>query len=267
MAGELPGAMRIGDVLREARERAGLDLRDASDETKIRLRYLSALEDERWEDLPSPAYAKGFLRTYAQLLGLDGDALTDEYRRQVEGIEAQEAYPLGEGVLERRRRPGEPEGPRFPRWEVVAVIVASLVAALVGIGLLVGGDDSEQGPREKRAGKARPAGKGGGSGGGKAKPEGEVTLSLHAREAVEVCLTSGGRALIDRQVLAAGSRDEFRRPRFSLRFPTGFAPRQIELKLDGVERRLPPADGPAAYDIVAPKRIEAVEPPKKEGCP
>ena len=63
--------MRIGQVLEQARERAGLEITDIEDSTKIRGKYLRALESEDWGELPSSAYAKGFLRTYGQLLGLD----------------------------------------------------------------------------------------------------------------------------------------------------------------------------------------------------
>src|ERR687895_368147 len=112
MASEPGGELRIGNALKEARRRAGLDIRTVEERTKIRTRYLRALESEEWDALPGPAYVKGFLRTYARLLGLDGDALVDEYRRTVEGPQAS-PVPLGEGVLETRRRlrePGMPSG-------------------------------------------------------------------------------------------------------------------------------------------------------------
>jgi cytoskeletal protein RodZ len=69
----------IGPSLREARSRRGLSPADVHKATRIRERYLSALEEERWELLPGDAYAKGFLRTYAEFLGLDGQLYVDEY--------------------------------------------------------------------------------------------------------------------------------------------------------------------------------------------
>src|ERR687891_2295504 len=95
--------MRIGEVLKSARTRQGLDIRTVEEQTKIRIKYLRALEAEEWEVLPNPAYATGFLRTYAQLLGLDGEALVDAYRRQVERGRTDPTF-LGDQVLERRRR-------------------------------------------------------------------------------------------------------------------------------------------------------------------
>ena len=105
----------IGEVLKRTRTRRKIDIRTVEQQTKIRIKYLRALENEEWDVLPGPAYAKGFLRTYAQFLGLDGDALVDEYRRTVEAaLDADRAYLFSEPVLERRRRPGEEPRRRLP---------------------------------------------------------------------------------------------------------------------------------------------------------
>ena len=69
----------IGDSLREARTRRGLSAADVQKGIRIRERYLTALEEEQWELIPGDAYAKGFLRTYAEFLGLDGNLYIDEY--------------------------------------------------------------------------------------------------------------------------------------------------------------------------------------------
>ncbi len=73
----------IGDSLREARTRRGLSSADVQKGIRIRERYLTALEEERWELLPGEAYAKGFLRTYAEFLGLDGNLYIDEYNARI----------------------------------------------------------------------------------------------------------------------------------------------------------------------------------------
>jgi hypothetical protein len=69
----------IGDSLREARQRRSLEFVQAEQVTKIRSKYLRALEDEQFDQLPSPTYVKGFLQTYADYLGLDGQLYVDEY--------------------------------------------------------------------------------------------------------------------------------------------------------------------------------------------
>jgi hypothetical protein len=69
----------IGNSLREARVRRNVELPQAEQVTKIRSKYLRALEEERFELLPSETYVKGFLRTYADYLGLDGQLYVDEF--------------------------------------------------------------------------------------------------------------------------------------------------------------------------------------------
>jgi cytoskeleton protein RodZ len=83
----------IGSSLRTAREHRQLDLPEVERATRIRTRYLAALEDERFDVLPAPAYAKGFLRTYADFLGLDGQRFVDEFNERFVSEELPEAPP------------------------------------------------------------------------------------------------------------------------------------------------------------------------------
>jgi cytoskeleton protein RodZ len=84
----------IGNSLREARLRQGLDFPEIEQGTKIRGKYLRALEDEQFDILPAQTYVKGFLRSYAEYLGLDGQLYVDEYNsRFVVGEEDQPARP------------------------------------------------------------------------------------------------------------------------------------------------------------------------------
>ena len=69
----------IGSSLKDARLRMGLDLPTAAEATKIRSRHLQALEDEQFDVLPGQTYVRGFLKTYADFLGLDGQLYVDEY--------------------------------------------------------------------------------------------------------------------------------------------------------------------------------------------
>jgi cytoskeletal protein RodZ len=69
----------IGNSLRDARVRQGLELADLEGQTKIRAKYLKALEEEQFELLPGDTYVKGFLRAYAERLGLDGQLYVDEF--------------------------------------------------------------------------------------------------------------------------------------------------------------------------------------------
>src|ERR671935_251987 len=84
----------IGNSLREARLRQGLEFPEIEQGTKIRAKYLRALEDEQFEVLPAQTYVKGFLRSYAEFLGLDGQLYVDEYNsRFVVGEEEAPARP------------------------------------------------------------------------------------------------------------------------------------------------------------------------------
>ena len=77
----------IGNSLREARLRQGLDFPRVEGDTKIRGKYLQALEAERFEVLPAETYVKGFLRTYAEYLGLDGQLYVDEFNSRFASAE------------------------------------------------------------------------------------------------------------------------------------------------------------------------------------
>jgi cytoskeleton protein RodZ len=127
----------LGSELREARVQHGLTLEQVAYETRIRTRYLEALEDERWDDLPGEAYAKGFLRTYADFVGLDGPQMLARYRTR---------FP-------RRSEPPvapRPQPPYEPKRRAAAVAVGAAVV-LVGVAGLVAwqldrdGGDGERG--------------------------------------------------------------------------------------------------------------------------
>ena len=265
--------MRIGEVLKSARTRQGIEMRDVEDRTKIRTKYLRALESEDWDVLPSPAYAKGFLRTYSQLLGLDADAIVDEYRAP--GREpARAGHPLrvGDAVLEGRRRPTDRPPSRFSPLALVAAGVAIAAAIFLVIGV-IGGDDDDGGEdvRPAAQGKAKE-GKGEGKGQRKdddkpAQAQGPVALHLSVRSDVQVCLVGAeDNVLIAGQVLTAGTEENFQQPRFLLRFPSGFDRSQFDLTLDGKAARLPETSGAAAFAIEPGARPRALEPPG-QGCP
>jgi cytoskeletal protein RodZ len=78
----MPGVLSmegVGGILKDARERRGVTFEDIEDTTKIKKRYLMALELEEWDQMPGRVYAKGFLRTYARYLGLDEQSVCDLY--------------------------------------------------------------------------------------------------------------------------------------------------------------------------------------------
>jgi cytoskeleton protein RodZ len=84
----------IGNSLREARFRQQLEFGELEQATKIRARYLRALEEESFDTLPAQTYVKGFLRTYADYLGLDGQLYVDEYNSRFSTDEEEHREPV-----------------------------------------------------------------------------------------------------------------------------------------------------------------------------
>jgi hypothetical protein len=241
--------LRIGEVLKRARTRSKLDIHTVEQRTKIRTKYLRALENEEWEVLPGHPYAKGFLRTYAQCLGLDGAALVDEYRRTVESSLGPGApLQFAEPVLERRRRVDAPQR----RWPVRLAVGAIVGAAIVVGGLVVLGSSGDQHLRS-HVGKGKgPHGTDGShSAQGGPTASKPISVSLITRSAMVVCLVPGhGRPFIDSQTLVAGSREgPFNPPadNYRLDLEKGGT---LTLKLDGKPQRIDSA-GPASYTLDA----------------
>ena len=121
----------IGETLREARMRQRLDIADVESRTKIRAKYLRALENEEFGMLPGPTFVKTFLRTYAEMLGLDPHVLVEEYRAGFEREDEVE-QPLGPPAVAGRDRR---HGPRFGPGSLVLLVLVGIVVALVAIGL------------------------------------------------------------------------------------------------------------------------------------
>jgi helix-turn-helix protein len=129
----------IGNSLREARLRRELELSDAEHGTKIRGKYLRALEDERFELLPAHTYVKGFLRAYADFLGLDGQLYVDEYNSRY--VIGEEEAPLGaRRVPAAKRRQAER---REARVVLVALAAIALVTFLVIAAWRFGGPEEQ----------------------------------------------------------------------------------------------------------------------------
>ena len=140
--------LEIGNSLRTARVRGGLELAQVGADTHIRTRYLKALEDERFDLIPGSAYARGFLRTYANYLGLDADLFVDEYNGR---FAPPEEPPI---ELTPVRRVGR-RTLRMPA--TVGAVLAVALAAVLGWRLDAGGEPTKPSPAGgSAAGQARP---------------------------------------------------------------------------------------------------------------
>jgi cytoskeleton protein RodZ len=124
----------IGHSLRAARERQGLSYAEVEHATKIRAKYIRALEDEEFTILPSDAYIRGFLRTYVDYLGLDGDVYVEEYGSRFITSWRDELPPPP-----RARRVRSRDRTVERRAVVLALAGIALLAALVFVAFRYGG--------------------------------------------------------------------------------------------------------------------------------
>jgi cytoskeleton protein RodZ len=240
----------IGATLRETRIRDKIDITAVEEATKIRAKYLRALENEEWGVLPGPAYIKSFLRTYAEFLGLDAHMLVEEYRARFEQPEELElpAFAPNQRMRRRVRPPGPPS-----RAGLIAALAVALLGVLFVLGITGddgGGDGSERSGAEtnerarsnarrgdSRARRQRPAGRSGG----------RVVLSVVPARDVWVCLLdAGGRELIEGRTLVGGEREgPFRSTRFRITVGNGGG----DFRVDGKLREVPDRPTPLGYAI------------------
>jgi cytoskeletal protein RodZ len=259
----------IGTTLREARMRARIDISEIETETKIRAKYLRALENEEWDLLPGPTYVKSFLRTYADALGLDGKLLIEEYKLRHERLSDVELQPIAPpGRRERSRRPRA----AIPRGWLVAVVVLGLLAALwvIGNGNNDNGGSGGSTPppastpststsssskassaKKKKAKKAKP------------KPK-LARLSIVATGQVYVCLkAAGNRTPVPGIVLTGGARQgPYKSSKFRLQLGTS----EARLVVNGKSRTVPPVANGIGYEIT-PRKMRRLPASQWPRCP
>ena len=113
--------------------RAKIDINEVEVRTKIRAKYLRAMENDEWDLLPGEVYARSFLRTYGEFLGLDTRQLIDDFKRMYERPSDHEARPITPRSQQQRDR--GPRGPLVPAWAVIGAVLVAVVAALYFIGI------------------------------------------------------------------------------------------------------------------------------------
>jgi cytoskeleton protein RodZ len=250
--------MPIGESLRRARTERGLELGVVSEAIKIRVRYLRALEAEDWDALPAPAYARGFLRTYAGYLGLDADALVEEFRRAVD-------VSPEHGPSEELRPPvGEPPAAfPSPRTLIVAGAAVAVLAVLFAIGQIGGGSGGGGGGgagptagHHARHHKHHPA----------PQPPPEPTrasIEVRPTGTVWVCLVDlGGKRLVPGEVLSAG---DTRGPYHAAGFQLGLGNGEAAIMANGKPVKVPSSPNPLAYHV-GPGSAKSIDPTKRPTC-
>ncbi len=235
----------IGATLREARNRRKVGLSDVEAATRIRVRYLQAIESEEWDVLPGDVYVRSFIRTYASYLGLDGERLADDYRRSV--AEAGEGLAPGPEprTARRSRKPPSPARGRI----IATAVTATLIGVVIAVGLTTGEDDPAVTIRSEGSGSA-----GGAVTVKEPAPQqpapvqrSGLSLELAATAEVWVCLLDGrGEPLLDGQILTEGAEEgPFRSGSFTVSFGNG----EVSMSIDGKEAAIPATASPVGYSI------------------
>jgi cytoskeletal protein RodZ len=256
----------IGETLREARMRRRIDMTEVETATKIRGKYLRALENEEWDLLPGPTFVKSFLRTYAEYLGLDARLLVEEYRQRYERPAAQDLTPFSAA-----RRPGRAGRQRRARLAAAGPVLVIVIGALVLVGFFwvlgsLGQDDetpsgpSNAGqleptatatPRKKRESRA-PA------------PPARVRLRLEATGPVYVCLVdASGDQVIDEETLEAGTRTKVFT---SKNFRTNFGNDNVRMIVNGKTYRVAASADPIGYSLRPGRRPRLLAADARPDC-
>jgi cytoskeleton protein RodZ len=234
---------QVGEILRQARNRRKVELSEVETATRIRQRYLQAIEAEEWEALPGGVYTRGFIRTYAGFLGLDGDRLVDDYRASVEGTPYDGAAPAVDAAPPHRG--SEPKPGRHRRLGWLAAATGAVLMAIAVITLLPGSDsggvdEQPQRPEHRQRAETKPREQNAPSG---------ISLKLTASAEVWVCLLdAGGQPLVDGQILEAGAQAG---PFHSGSFTVSFGNGEVAMTVDGSEAEIPPTSSPVGYSIGA----------------
>jgi cytoskeleton protein RodZ len=240
----------IGNSLREARLRQGLDLAEIEQATKIRSRYLRALEEEQFELLPAQTYVKGFLKAYADHLGLDGDLYVEEFNSRYATWEEEQP-------IQRSRGGGTwPPPVRFASSAVLISLTAiGLATALVVLAWRFGATDepedipgvpapvAEQDAREatrtqKKKQRSRPAAPARSINLVAFAARGDCWLEVHRGSEAGEFLWSG--------TLELGQRQEFTGRRLWINIG---APANLVLRVNGKRRLVPGSSAPHAVIV------------------
>ena len=249
----------IGETLRQARMRARIDVSEIEAKTKIRAKYLRALENEEWDLLPGPTFVKSFLRTYAQALNLDDKAILEEYRQHYERPNEADLQPIVPTSRQKNHtgrgggRGGVRGGGSGPsRGYTIAIAIVSLVIVLLVLALLTSGSSNKKTPTSAARSTTTPRHHTHGasthtSTGTTSAQSSVVALSVQPTAPVYVCLLgAGGRKLIPGLILQPGSTQ----PTYhSHSFTMTLGNSSIKLFIDGSSRTVPPSSTAIGYSI------------------
>jgi cytoskeleton protein RodZ len=244
----------IGATLRAARMSARIDVSEIEAQTKIRAKYLRALENEEWDLLPGPTFVRSFLRTYAQALGLDAKAIVEEYRLNYERPSEAALEPIvstpRSNPQKRGRVPGRPSRGYMALVGVICLVIVLSVYGLLSEGGGSGSSSSTSSTttaethakhaakHTKTTGHAHPT---------RTAPT-IVALSLKPSAAVYVCLidNDNGRKLIPGLELQPGtSTATYHAEHFTITLGNS----SVTMFVDGIRRAVAPSSAAIGYSV------------------
>ena len=211
----------IGNSLREARERQGLTFADLERKTQIRSRYLKALESEEFSAIPALAYTRGFLRVYAEELGLDGQLYVDEFNSRF-AVSEEAGAPF-------RRHESRPPTRHSRRIASGAVVLAlGTIAAVLALFFVAFRNTSSRQPASRST-----------TNGANTKPAQKTTMKItavHGDVSVEAHTGGRGGALLFGGTLVRGHSQTFKAPRIWIKVS---AAQNVRWMLPGGSRSTP----------------------------
>jgi hypothetical protein len=244
----------IGDILREARMRQKIDISEVEAGTKIRAKYLRALENEEFSLLPGGTFVRSFLKTYAEYLGLDAQVIVDEYRATYEPppeTDLQRFASSAPGPRE-RRYPGPPR-----RGPLIALGIVGLLAFLLILGVTAddeggGGEDRGRQTAERGEARERERPRERGRARARAAPARKKRLRLRVvpEGATYVCVDNGHDRVIFEGTIEEARTFRGRRLRINL------GRRAVTLHLDGERVPVEPGSTPVGFDFSSRGRTE-----------
>ena len=254
----------IGASLREERMRSRIDITEIEAQTKIRAKYLRALENEEWDLLPGPTYVKTFLRTYADALGLDGRMLVEEYKLRHERLSDVDLQPISPRSARERARERDKKGrSRVTRLGVVAVVVIGLVAALYALGRGAGDDDPTPSGGTPAGTATATTPQRSGTTTARSEPQ-PARLRITATGEVTVCVQAAdGRVLVNGRTMQSGQATEtFRSRRFRMVLSNG----NVRMRINGRTRTIPASETPLGYAVSRTGKISGLAPSQRPQC-
>jgi len=233
--------------------RARIDVSEIEAKTKIRAKYLRALENEEWGLLPGPTFVKSFLRTYAQALDLDDKAIVEEYRRHHERPSEAMLEPIVSTPQSKRTRGRAGSGGGPSRGYMLAVGAIGVVIVVLIALLVIGGGSSTKTPgtssttATRHHASATKHTSGGSTAHRRAASTGLVALSLRPTAVVYVCLIGdNGRKVIPGLELQPGESTPTYHAR---RFEITLGNSSVTMFVDGTPRTVAPSSEPIGYSV------------------